>query len=190
MTVSAQQSPAATALAARIGAAIPVIETERLVLRVPRIDDFDSYAGILMSDRSVHIGGPFNRHFAWLDFGAETSGWTLHGYGSFAMEDRATGRFVGMSVLHHEIPDPEPELGWMTTQEGEGQGFAHEAAAATRDYVFGTLGWDSIVSYIAPENVRSIALAERLGARRDQMAEAAFDEPVRVYRHFRPGGSA
>ncbi|MCW3782411.1 GNAT family N-acetyltransferase [Defluviimonas salinarum] len=165
---------------------IPELATARLTLRAPRLDDFGHYAEILMSDRAEHMGGPFDRHAAWLDFGAETASWQLRGYGPFAMEDRATGRFVGMSILHYEITDPEPELGWMTTEEAEGQGFAYEAAVATRDYVFDRLGWDSIVSYIAPGNRRSVALAERLGARLD--AEAARPEACPgclVYRHDR-----
>ncbi|MDW4550627.1 GNAT family N-acetyltransferase [Defluviimonas sp. D31] len=165
---------------------IPELTTERLILRAPRVADFADYAGILMSDRAVHMGGPYDRRAAWLDFFAETASWPLRGYGPFAMEDRATGAFVGMSILHYEITDPEPELGWMVTEEAEGRGFAFEAAVATRDYVFDTLGWDSIASYIAPGNRRSVTLAERLGARLDAAAARPEACPgCLVYRHDR-----
>jgi RimJ/RimL family protein N-acetyltransferase len=47
---------------------------------------------------------------------------------------------------------------------------------------------------VDPENLRSIAVAERLGARRDPEAEAAYagtpDEGVAVYRHPRPETAA
>ena len=45
------------------------------------------------------------------------------------------------------------------------------------------LGWDGAVSYIAPENTRSIKLAERLGAFHDKKTTASHDPDCLVYRH-------
>jgi RimJ/RimL family protein N-acetyltransferase len=165
---------------------IPTLRTDRLILRAPRLDDAEPYMAIMMSDRAAHMGGPFSRQMAWFDFCAEIASWQLHGYGPFSMEEADTGRFTGMSILHHAMGDPEPELGWMVTEAGEGKGYALEAALATRDHVFDTLGWDSIVSYIAPGNHRSVALAERLGAGFDADAARPEDCPeCLVYRHHR-----
>lgn len=165
---------------------IPTLRTDRLILRAPRLDDAEPYMAIMMSDRAVHMGGPFSHEMAWFDFCAETVSWQLRGYGPFSMVEKATGRFVGMSILHHAACDPEPELGWMVTTDGESQGYAFEAAIATRDYVFDTLGWDSIVSYIAPGNNRSVGLAKRLGAQSDPDAVRPDECPeCLVYRHHR-----
>ncbi|MEL7026999.1 MAG: GNAT family N-acetyltransferase, partial [Pseudomonadota bacterium] len=54
---------------------------------------------------------------------------------------------------------------------------------------FTELGLSTLVSYIDPENARSIALAERLGAVRDDEAEKPEDNPL-VYRHPTPEASA
>ena len=59
------------------------------------------------------------------------------------------------------------------------------AAEAARTHVFETLGWDTAVSYIDPQNARSIALAERLGAVRDDSAARPHPDDL-VYRHPKP----
>ena len=80
---------------------------------------------------------------------------------------------------------PETEIGWIMFEGGEGKGYAFEAAEAARTHVFETLGWDTAVSYIDPHNARSIALAERLGAVRDDSAERPHPDDL-VYRHPKP----
>ena len=69
----------------------------------------------------------------------------------------------------------------------EGQGIAREAATACIAHAFDTLGWDTAVSYIAPENAASIALAERLGATLDPDApQPETTYPILIYRHPNP----
>ena len=75
-------------------------------------------------------------------------------------------------------------MGWLTPPEGEGKGYAFEAANAVLDWAFLTRGMPTLVSYINPLNARSIALAERLGAAHDASAKAAHDGDL-VYRHPR-----
>jgi RimJ/RimL family protein N-acetyltransferase len=72
----------------------------------------------------------------------------------------------------------------------EGRGFASEAAAAVRDHAFRALGWPTLVSYMDPENDRSVRLAERLGGVRDDAAArpAGPDECI-VYRYPAPGAA-
>ena len=165
----------------------PTIITERMILRMPVMADAEPYMAILMSDRALYLGGPMDARTAWLDFASEVANWTLHGFGPFTMEERRTGRFLGLAILHHTHGDPERELGWVITDDAEGQGLAKEAAAALRDHAFQTLGWDSMVSYIAPENTRSICLAEALGALRDDAAQRPRAYPdCLVYRHIAP----
>ena len=174
---------AQAAQSANVAAAIPRIETARLVLRAPRIADFDGWAAIACTDRGRYIGGPYDPEDAWLDFCQMCAGWLLRGAGLWSVDRRDTGALVGFVPLNHEWGDPEMELGFLFLPEGEGQGFAAEAAAAARDHALGALGMSTLVSYMDPANDRALALAARLGGRRDATAEAAFaDDPVAVAR--------
>ncbi|HUS53006.1 MAG TPA: GNAT family N-acetyltransferase [Thermohalobaculum sp.] len=168
--------------------AIPVITTERLTLRAARFDDFEAYAGFFGSERSNYEDGPLGRVQAWKEFAAVTGQWSLRGYGAWSVEDRASGAYIGEAGLFHPVHYPEAEIGWMVVSGAEGKGIAHEAAIAVRSFAYGTLGLKTLVSYIDHDNARSIRLAERLGAIRDDTAPLPEGERCLCYRH--PGPEA
>ncbi len=164
----------------------PTIKTERMTLRMPTIEDAEPYIAVLMSERASHIGGPMSREDAWYDYCAEVASWALRGYGGFTMEDE-NGTFLGLLIVHHDDGDPEREIGWILTEEAEGKGYAYEAALAVRTWAFDTFGWPDLVSYIAPENAASVALAQRLGAVRDDAAPRVPSYPnCLIFRHTNP----
>ena len=161
---------------ARLAALVPVIETERTRLRAPRLADFDAYAAILCGPVTEWLGGPFTRDAAFTDFEAGCGRWLLRGHGLWTVEDRA-GTRLGFILIGFEPGDLEPELGYLFLPEVEGRGLAAEAARAGLAHAR-ALRLPSLVSYIAPENHRSRALAQRLGARRDGAVQGA-----EVWRH-------
>jgi RimJ/RimL family protein N-acetyltransferase len=77
----------------------------------------------------------------------------------------ARGAFVGRVGLHYPEGWPEPEIGWAIARTYWGRGYAFEAATAALRTAFERLGWSRAISLIAPLNLRSIRLAERLGER-------------------------
>lgn len=163
---------------------IPRLETERLWLRAPQADDYGLFKEFMATERSRFVGGP-NEDWAYLRrmFAHIAGLWVLRGYGPFMMERKDTGALQGMIALWNPIGWPEPELGWTVwAADGEGQGFAHEAALVARAYAAKAHGLTRLVSYIAPGNDRSIALAERLGAVLDTEAEKPADYAL-AYRH-------
>ncbi|NJM83817.1 MAG: GNAT family N-acetyltransferase [Tabrizicola sp.] len=143
---------------------LPEIETARLRLRAVRLVDFDAWAEILTGPAAPHIGGPFSRDEAFVEFAAATGMWLLRGFGPWAVELRESGDLLGFVLIGFEPGDHEAELGYLFRPKAEGQGFATEAAAAARDHVFAALKLDRLASYVAPENTPSIRVAERLGA--------------------------
>lgn len=163
----------------------PVIETARLLLRAPRLTDFPAWEAFFRSERARHIGGPGTPGTAWRAFAHIAGMWALKGHGTFVFSARDDDRPIGTAGPWTPEDWPENEIGWtIWTAEAEGRGLAFEAAKAARDFAYRVLGWSSAVSYIAPENFRSIALAERLGAALDP--EAALpdtDMLCLVYRH-------
>lgn len=174
----------ATQIQTYVPALVPTLITRRLKLRAPQVSDFADYAATLASARSVHIGGGFDRRQAWLDFCQDIASWHLHGFGAWTVTLSADGTVAGSVMLHHEIGDPERELGWILHDGFEGNGYATEAATIARDHALGALGWDTCVSYIDPSNTPSIRVADRLGAVVDTAADKPDGYPdCLVYRH-------
>lgn len=166
--------------------AIPTLQTERLVLRAPRLEDFEPFAAHMASARSVWEDGPLDRARAWKEFASGYALWNLRGYGTWSLADRASGNYLGEAGIYRPAHYPEPEIGWMVLERAEGKGLAHEAALAVRRWAYGVRGLGALVSYIDPGNTRSIRLAERLGARLDRAAPIPEGEICVTYRHPDP----
>lgn len=173
-------------IAAKLQNLLPVIETERLVLRAPCIEDFSHYNEIANSPRGVYLLESPSREAAWFDFSQMVANWMLHGHGLWTVVDKEDCTVLGFVLLGFEPGDNEPELGYMFREIAEGKGLALEAAEAARAFGFGSLGLDTLVSTIDPGNERSRKLAERLGAVRDPVAEDVYDEAILVYRYTMP----
>jgi len=157
--------------------------TERLVLRHPQAGDEADFVDFYMSDRAQHVGGPLARSRASLMFHSHLGLWATRGFGMWAVTFKGTNAALGLVGCFYPDGWPEKELGWVLYADAEGKGIAFEAAKAARAHAFETLGWATAVSYIALENTRSVALAERLGAVPDAEAERPEGKPCHVYRH-------
>lgn len=166
----------------------PVIETDRLILRGPDPSDWETDRGFRMSERSRHVGGPYTEAEAFLKFSARWGHWAIRGFGGFVVIDRETENRLGVVGPLYPVGWAEPELGWVVYEGAEGHGYAYEAALAARSYVYSELGWTTAISYVGPENHRSIALAKRLGCFEVTDVAHPFDEPCLVFRH--PGPEA
>ncbi|MEM9227990.1 MAG: GNAT family N-acetyltransferase [Pseudomonadota bacterium] len=162
----------------------PVLETPRLVLRRPGAEDAEGYISFLGDARSAMAGGVKPRNEAWRAYAAILGHWDLLGFGLFAVVLRDTGKSIGLIGNYAPEGWPEREIGWVLfSQEHEGTGLALEAARAAHRHTFGSLGWDTAVSYIAHGNDRSVALARRLGAVEDLSAATPYGKPCHVFRH-------
>jgi RimJ/RimL family protein N-acetyltransferase len=106
------------------------------------------------------------------------------GYGAWALEERATGRFLGFTGLVRPSFDahftPAVEIGWRLARPAWGLGFATEAARAASAFAFGELGLDELVSFTSAENLRSRAVMERLGMRRTPPSARALPARARL----------
>ncbi|MEX0286120.1 MAG: GNAT family N-acetyltransferase [Paracoccaceae bacterium] len=165
---------------------IPVLETDRLILRAPKAEDFDRFAAFFGSDRARYVGGPITREQAWRALAAELGHWHLRGYGRWALEEKETGAFCGIIGLWYPEGWPEPEIGWELMDGFEGRGFATEAAIAARTYAYDVVKLPTLISLILHENIGSARLAERLGA----TLEGEFTHQrlglMQVWRHLGP----
>lgn len=169
-----------------------VLETERLVLRPPEPRDWPAFHAFFHSDRCEWVGGQGSAGEVWRGFAAELGHWQIRGYGMFTMTEKG-GDDSALGLVGPWFPGgwPERELGWILfAPSTEGKGYAREAALACRAHAYDTLGWTTAVSYIAPQNERSRALAERIGCVVDPEAMGPDLKPTLVYRHPAPGALA
>ena len=149
---------------------IPVLDTERLRLRAFAERDLPALTAMNADAETVRYlgtGEPLDEIGSWRQLTMILGHWALKGYGFFAVEERATERFVGRVGLFYPATWPELELGWTIARPHWGKGYATEAALAARDWGFARLGLKRIASFIRPENERSIRVAEKIGEKPD-----------------------
>jgi RimJ/RimL family protein N-acetyltransferase len=152
---------------------VPVLETERLVLRGHALEDFADCLA-LWTDPEVtrFIGGkPSTREEVWARLLRYVGHWALLGFGYWVVAEKATGRFlgeVGFADFRREIePSLEgvPEIGWVLAPHSHGRGYATEAVRAAIAWGEGHFGPVRTACIIAPENGPSIRVAEKTGYR-------------------------
>lgn len=165
---------------------IPTLETERLILRAPCLDDFEALAAFYASPRSAFVGGPLTRERSWRALATEAGHWLLRGYGRWVIVERTSQKAIGITGLWYPEGFPENELGWDLFEGATGKGYATEAAKAARDYAFGTLGWPTLISLVASENTASARVAKRLGAYSDGTFTHERHGAATIYRHPTP----
>lgn len=143
-----------------------LVETERLVLRPTRREDFEPWAA-MMADPQVarFIGGVQPRAAAWRGFMCMAGAWQMDGYAMFSVVEKSTGRWIGRIGPWTPEGWPGTEVGWSIVREAWGKGYATEASVAAIDWAFDNLGWTEVIHTIDPANVASQAVARRLGSR-------------------------
>lgn len=144
---------------------VPVLETERLIMREWRESDFPAYYECCADEETQrYVGGKvMSRVEAWRHMAYVVGHWELRGFGHWAVEEKATGEFVGRVGVQDPDGWPEFEIGWMIAPSRRRRGYALEAARRALDYAFETIGRDHVISLIQAPNVASIAVATRLG---------------------------
>jgi RimJ/RimL family protein N-acetyltransferase len=171
------------------------LETERLILRKPELGDLDGYLQIWSDPEVVRFLGGRTQTPDEVPAGIERmlKQWDRHGVGLFSVLRKEDERLVGrvgyllwdperwVNAMHEELEDPlELEIGWVIASAFWNKGYATEAAAACRDHAFDELGRDRVISLIAPENVASIRVAEKIGERYERDVEIMVG-PVGLY---------
>lgn len=150
----------------------PTIETERLVLRGYRVEDFPHVASAWADPEVVrYIGRPSTEEESWARFLRNIALWPMLGYGYWAATEKGTGRYVGdvgFADFKREI-EPSlkgvPEAGWVLARWSHGRGYATEAAQGALRWLAGALGRQRTVCIVSDENLPSLRVAEKCGYR-------------------------
>ncbi|MFC3076553.1 GNAT family N-acetyltransferase [Phenylobacterium terrae] len=146
------------------------ITTERLILRPWCADDLAALAD-MQSDPEVmaDYGGPQSLDASRAKLERYQAAFDALGYCRWAVDERGGG-FIGyvgvMPVFPGHPRDPGFEVGWRLVRAASGKGYATEAARAALADAFGRVGLAEVLSYTAPDNLRSQAVMGRLGLTR------------------------
>ncbi len=144
------------------------IETDRLLLRQWREEDLGAYTRIC-ADLEVmrYMGGPRTRQRCEEQIAWFVQHWEERGFGQWAVEEKATGAFIGrIGLLYHkDWPEGEhkTEVGWLLERSFWGRGLATEGARVIVRHGFEKLELERIISIIHPENTASRRVAEKAG---------------------------
>ncbi|TIX89816.1 GNAT family N-acetyltransferase [Rhizobium sp. P44RR-XXIV] len=146
---------------------LPTFETDRLVLRPRTIKDIeDCLAMDRDPDVTRFIPGPWNdprAHRLFLTSRMEAKFGDGLGYWSIFAKDNPA-QFLGWILLiPADAVGPEIEIGWRLNRFSWGKGYATEAARPVLAHAFATLGLDRVIADIAPGNIASMRVAEKLG---------------------------
>ncbi len=171
----------------------PDLETERLLLRGHRRDDYASELS-LWGDPEVtrFIGGkPSTPEEVWARLLRNIGHWTVMGFGYWLVHEKSSGRFVGEVGLadhHRDVVPPfgdTPETGWVLMPWAHGRGFATELMTTVLSWTEGVLGAPRTVCMIDPDNAASLRVAGKLGYR--ELARTTYKgEPAVVLERARP----
>jgi RimJ/RimL family protein N-acetyltransferase len=151
----------------------PVIETERLRLRPHHKNDLKA-CELMWSDPGVnrYIGGRVStEQEVWARIMTYLGHWLLQGYGYWAVEEKATGNFIGelgFADFKRDIDSSLkgiPELGWVLTPSAQGKGYATEGVLAAVEWGNAHFARTRTTCMIEPANLQSIRVAEKCGYR-------------------------
>jgi ribosomal-protein-alanine N-acetyltransferase len=157
-----------------------VIRTDRLLLRPWRPADRQPFAR-LNADPEVmeFFVSPLTREQSDAFVDRIEAGFAEHGFGVWAVEEVATGGFIGFTGLLHQTFEasftPAFEIGYRLARHAWGHGYATEAAREAVRFGFEQAGLPEIVSMTAVGNVRSRAVMHKLGMTYDPADD--FDHP-------------
>jgi RimJ/RimL family protein N-acetyltransferase len=174
---------------------IPVLESERLILRGARLEDFPDHAAMWEDPRTRRYfqNYPYSEEDTWMRFQRNFGQWYLFNYGWWVVEDKASHRYAGMIGFFQarrplDLPyRDEPEAGWAIAPDFHRQGYAREALATGLRWADGNISSGCSWCMINAENLPSRKVAEAAGYREAQTAEYK-GAPVLTF--LRPRGAA
>jgi len=157
-----------------------VLTTPRLTLRGWRESDLEPFAALNADPATMgFMARCLSREESDTFARRAEADLERRGFGLWAVELQAQRQFIGCVGL--AVPafrahfTPCVEIAWRLRRESWGQGFATEAGRECLRFAFERLALREVVAFTVPGNLRSRAVMERLGMRRDPGGD--FDHP-------------
>jgi RimJ/RimL family protein N-acetyltransferase len=150
---------------------IPVLETERLRLRGHYPADLVASLAMWQEPAFYQFlgGQPLPEEEVWTKMLRHLGIWALCDYGFWAVEEKATGHYLGVVGFgdwqRSIVPSLKgfPEVGWVLAPQCHGQGYATEAMQAAFAWADAQFDQPRTVCLIHPDNLPSLRLAAKFG---------------------------
>jgi ribosomal-protein-alanine N-acetyltransferase len=159
-----------------------ILETDRLTLRqfVPAdLDDFYRLVTDPDVTRYTGDGGPHTQEEVRRGLEERVlADYQKHGFGRWAVVERATGRVIGFAGLKRQPELGEVDLGYRFFKDYWGRGLATEASRPIVQYGFARLQLSRIIGLVAPEHRASARVLEKLGFQCERVAPYRGEETV------------
>ncbi|WP_069058790.1 GNAT family N-acetyltransferase [Sinorhizobium sp. RAC02] len=168
---------------------IPVLETDRLVLRGFQSDDLDALTAMWSMPEVVRYisGVPLSREQSWVRLLRHIGMWSVMGFGFWAITEKASGQLIGESGFHEMRREMVPsiegtmEAGWGLIPDYQGRGYASEVLETILPWAEANHHGAAITCIIDPDNAPSIRLAQRHGFK--EFARSTYqDSDIVVFR--------
>lgn len=155
-----------------------ILETERLILREMNNNDFEALCKILLDEETMYAyQGAFTIEEAhnWLN--SQLERYKNYGYGLWAVVLKENNEMIGQCGLSIQTWKDSKvlEVGYLFQRNYWHQGYATEAAIASKEYAFNVLNANEVSSIIRTTNTQSINVALRNGMKK-------VDDWVKHYR--------
>jgi RimJ/RimL family protein N-acetyltransferase len=162
-----------------------MITTDRMILRPWRETDLEGFSA-MHADPEVMVDMPpiTIRAQSEAKFRRYRDAFERLGFCRWAVEDR-NGGFIGyvgiMPISDAHPAAPGVEIGWRLVRQAWGKGYASEGGRAALKDGFDRIGFTQVLSYTAPENLRSQAVMRRLGLDRDAARDFVANTPEGIW---------
>lgn len=151
------------------------IETDRLILRLWRVEDLEPFAQMSADPEVMQwLGGVLTREQVQTYMERANDAFARLGMCRMAIERKSDGAFLGVTGLapsHEALADrlpPFTDMSWCLRQEAWGRGYMTEAVRAVAADGFGRLALTEITAMVSSINLRSRAVMTRLGMTHDE----------------------
>jgi ribosomal-protein-alanine N-acetyltransferase len=165
-----------------------MIETARLSLSAWTEAERAPYRTMCADPEVMHdYPAPFTTAQADERFDRHMAAFTRDGFGKWALRRRDDGAYLGycgVSPIWPTLaPAPGLEIGWRLVRSAWGHGYASEAARASLGDIFARTAEAEVLTYTLPTNLRSQAVMQRIGLRRDAARDFHYEtgEPAVVF---------
>lgn len=145
---------------------IPTLTTSRLLLRpFDRADARPLHSILAQENILQYFPGSSTPSLERVEALVERqlTHWETHGYGWWAVQPKDHPELIGWNGLQYLPETDEVEIGYLLSKPFWGRGLATEGGHVGMRFGFETLGLETIVGLVHPENAASAHVLEKLG---------------------------